>query len=520
MSAFGNWKIGSRLTLGFGLMIIIAIGMAVAAYFKLSHIEAAVARLSGDQLLKVEQLSEIKDNLNVVARGVRNILLLTDASGRKSELERIEKMRARNTELLDALARGDLDDEGHKLLGAVKSTLSPYDAAMNKAIALAQGDEAAKATRTLIDEVRPLQAAYFKAVDQLVTTQGRKMRDAVASVRGAADSGRLTMAVLAALAAMFGVVLALGIERSVIEPIKRAVAVAHTVAAGDLSVSIEVNSRDEAGELLQSLKDMVGALSRLVAQVRQSSDGIATGSSEIATGSADLSQRTEEQAANLEQTAASMDELTAGLRASSETAQQADALAERGVAAARRGGEAVAELVATMGQISESSRKVADIIGVIDGIAFQTNILALNAAVEAARAGEQGRGFAVVATEVRNLAQRSAAAAREIKSLIQGSLERVDAGAKQTDAARHEVTATVEEVQAIGQLVRQITGAITEQSQGVGQVDAAIGQLDEVTQQNAALVEQSSAAAASLSEHAAQLARLVQTFRLAEGARA
>ena len=296
--------------------------------------------------------------------------------------------------------------------------------------------------------------------------------------------------------------------------IARAVHVAETVAAGDLSSQIEVRGSDEIGQLLGALKRMNDSLVGIVGKVRHSADSIATGSSEIASGAADLSQRTEEQAANLEQTAASMEELTATVVQNTETARQATQLAATASSVAGQGGTIVGEVVNTMEAISASSKKIVDIIGVIDGIAFQTNILALNAAVEAARAGEQGRGFAVVASEVRNLAQRSALAAKEIKTLIGDSVEKVDNGSRQVADAGKTMGDIVNQVKRVNDLIDEISHASTEQSSGISQVGLAVNQLDQVTQQNAALVEESAAAAESLKHQAAELARTVVAFRL------
>jgi len=296
--------------------------------------------------------------------------------------------------------------------------------------------------------------------------------------------------------------------------IARAVQVAETVAAGDLSSKIEVHGTDEIGQLLGALKRMNDSLVGIVGKVRHSADSIATGSSEIAAGAADLSQRTEEQAANLEETAASMEELTATVVQNTETARQATQLAASASTVAGQGGAIVGEVVSTMEAISASSKKIVDIIGVIDGIAFQTNILALNAAVEAARAGEQGRGFAVVAAEVRSLAQRSAQAAKEIKTLIGDSVEKVDNGSRQVADAGKTMGDIVNQVKRVNDLIDEISHASSEQSSGIGQVGEAVNQLDQVTQQNAALVEESAAAAESLKHQAAELARTVVAFKL------
>ena len=302
--------------------------------------------------------------------------------------------------------------------------------------------------------------------------------------------------------------------RGITTPLAQAIAIARRVAEGDLGSHIEATSRNELGELLRALKVMNDSLKTVVASVRSSSDSIATGSGQIATGNADLSQRTERQASNLQQTAASMEQLTSTVKANAETAIQAEQLAKSASQVASHGGVTVGQVVATMEQITASSKRIADIIGVIDGIAFQTNILALNAAVEAARAGEQGRGFAVVAGEVRNLAQRSAQAAKEIKTLIGDSVEKVEMGSRQVDDAGRTMSDIVRQVQRVSDLIADISAATHEQSAGIGQVSGAVTQLDQVTQQNAALVEQSAAAAESLQQQARRLVDAVAIFRL------
>ncbi|MCY1169559.1 Methyl-accepting chemotaxis protein (MCP) signaling domain protein [compost metagenome] len=309
------------------------------------------------------------------------------------------------------------------------------------------------------------------------------------------------------------------IARSITGPIRAAVKVAQTVAAGDLSSRIEVSSKDETGQLMQALKAMNDSLSKVVGEVHHGTDTIATASSQIASGNQDLSSRTEEQASSLEETAASMEELTSTVKQNADNAWQANQLAVSASSVAVRGGSVVAEVVDTMGAINASSRKIVDIIGVIDGIAFQTNILALNAAVEAARAGEQGRGFAVVAAEVRNLAQRSAAAAKEIKTLIGDSVDKVEEGSKQVAEAGKTMDEIVDSVKRVTDIMAEITAASQEQTSGIEQINQAITQMDQVTQQNAALVEEAAAAAASLQEQASGLSQVVSVFRLGGGER-
>ena len=321
-----------------------------------------------------------------------------------------------------------------------------------------------------------------------------------------------------AVALVVGGLLSFWLARSIARPIRRAADAADRIARLDLTERIDVHDRDETGRLLASLEAMQGALRELVGQVRASTDSIRTASSEIADGNADLSSRTEQAASSLQQTAASIEQMHGTVQQSAASARTANELAGSAAQVAVQGGEVVARVVSTMEEINGSSRRIADIIGVIDGIAFQTNILALNAAVEAARAGEQGRGFAVVASEVRSLAQRSAEAAKEIKALIGASVDKVESGSRLVADAGQTMSEIVASVQRVSDIIGEISSAAGEQSQGIGQVNTAVAQLDQATQQNAALVEQSAAAAESLKAQARQLADTVQRFRLEENA--
>ncbi len=361
---------------------------------------------------------------------------------------------------------------------------------------------------------KPIMAAFDKliAIAQESTEKSSREMSALLSLTKNVVLSAATVIVL------LGIAFALLITRSITRPLNEAVLMARRVADGDLTSEIEVKTKDETGMLLQALKDMNASLKKIVGEVRSGSEAIGTGTKQIASGNADLSSRTEEQASSLEETASSMEELTSTVKQNAENARQANQLAVSASEVAVKGGLVVGEVVGTMSSINESSKKIVDIISVIDGIAFQTNILALNAAVEAARAGEQGRGFAVVASEVRSLAQRSASAAKEIKELIGDSVDKVGAGTKLVDEAGKTMEEIVSSVKRVTDIMAEITAASQEQSSGIQQVNQAITQMDEVTQQNAALVEEASAAAESLEEQSQNLAQAVSVFKLAHRA--
>jgi methyl-accepting chemotaxis protein len=335
-----------------------------------------------------------------------------------------------------------------------------------------------------------------------------------------AEVAKMRWQILAATLLLAFVVFAFAwiVARKIKQALDKAISVSEQIAAGDLTVKIDINSQDETGQLLESLKEMNEGLARIVGEVRTGADSIATATEQIAAGNTDLSQRTEEQASALEETASSMEELTSTVKQNADNAQQANQLAISASGVAVKGGEVINRVVRTMESITSSSRKISDIIGVIDGIAFQTNILALNAAVEAARAGEQGRGFAVVAAEVRSLAQRSAAAAKEIKTLIEDSVNKVQDGSKLVEEAGHTTQEIVTSIKRVTDIMAEISAASLEQSSGIEQVNTAITQMDDVTQQNAALVEQAAAAAESLEEQAQQMVQVVTRFKLEETA--
>jgi len=365
-----------------------------------------------------------------------------------------------------------------------------------------------------LSSVVQAQTGYFSQVQNLIALIGTIMVKSGEDAEKNYQNSRNMLSGIAIIAILLACGFAYWTTRSITRPLNQAVQIARTIAAGDLTSNIQVESSDETGQLLQALKDMNSSLVRIVAQVRTGTDTIASASTQIAAGNLDLSSRTEEQASSLEETAASMEELTSTVKQNADNARQANQLAAEASDVAMKGGDVVSEVVSTMSSINSSSKKIVDIISVIDGIAFQTNILALNAAVEAARAGEQGRGFAVVASEVRNLAQRSAAAAKEITVLIGDSVDQVSAGTLLVNKAGTTMSEVVNSVRRVTDIMAEITAASHEQSTGIEQVNQAIAQMDEVTQQNAALVEEAAAAAASLEDQASNLSELVDVFRI------
>jgi methyl-accepting chemotaxis protein len=518
MDTFRNLTIGTRLAIGYAAVIALLVAMAVVGISRIEAVNDNTDVIVNDRYVKIALANTIQDKVDLRSRAVRTALIATDPEVVKEEIAKAMGVRPAIDDAIAKLQATIRTPEGSAALKHAVEARGPFIDASGHLADLALAGRRDEAASFLLKSLIPTQNTYLKALQALVDSQVAGMHSFAADAAAQARNATITMIVLAATATLLAGALGFAITRSITRPIAHAVELARTVAAGDLSARIEVTSRDETGQLLGALKAMIESLVSVVGQVRHSSDCIATGSSQIATGNADLSQRTEEQASNLQQTAASMEELTATVRNNSDTARQATQLAGSAAAAATQGGAVVEQVVATMGAIDASSRKIADIIGVIDGIAFQTNILALNAAVEAARAGEQGRGFAVVAGEVRSLAQRSAEAAKQIKGLITDSVDKVQAGTRQVAEAGSAMNEIVAQVRRVNDLIAEISAATHEQTQGIGQVGDAVSQLDQVTQQNAALVEESAAAAESLSQQAVRLVEAVGVFRLGDGA--
>jgi len=508
-----NLKISTLLRLGFGLLALLIVLMSGLSYLRASGAEKAFDAVVDNRYPKISALHLFNDRVKESARLERNLILISDSDDMKKTVDTIGKLQKENADLLAKLDPTFKSERGRALLKALNETRAQYIPLSQKFVTQA-GSSQELAKTMLLAEMEPLEARYFGAVDAMVRFQEEQMQAAKEEAATAIDQIRTTLEVTTVVALAIAGFAAFWITRAVTHPINQAVEVARAVANGDLSYSFEASGNSETGMLLRALKEMQGGLVRVVSNVRHGSESVATASVEIAQGNQDLSARTESQASSLEQTAASMEQLGSQVKQNADNARQANQLAMNASTVAVQGGEVVGQVVQTMQGINESSRRIADIISVIDGIAFQTNILALNAAVEAARAGEQGRGFAVVASEVRSLAGRSAEAAKEIKALIGASVERVEQGAALVDKAGATMTEVVTSIRRVTDIMGEISSASSEQSAGVAQVGEAVTQMDQVTQQNAALVEEMAAAATSLKSQAQELVEAVAVFKL------
>ncbi|MDE1948055.1 MAG: MCP four helix bundle domain-containing protein [Burkholderiales bacterium] len=512
-----NLRIGTRLAIAFGFMVALLLLLASVGATRMAALNTAVDDLAQGRYPKVNALQRIAFRVSDEAQVLRILTLHADASARAKDKEEFANDRAEIAKDVDLLEKSLHSAKARSKFEAVLAARKDYLALSNDVIALAMDGKTAEASALLSGPRLATEQAYLQAISDLTTYQEDEMKAATTQAQSTYERGLTTLGVAAAAAVLGAIAFGLFITRSITRPLHTAIEAVDRVAAGDLTRELAITSRDETGVMLGALMRMQAALRDVVGNVRRNSESVASASGQIAQGNQDLSSRTEQQASALQETAASMEQLGTTVKQNADNAQQANQLAQGASSTAVKGGEVVSRVVDTMKGINDSSRRIADIIGVIDGIAFQTNILALNAAVEAARAGEQGRGFAVVASEVRNLAQRSAEAAREIKALISASVERVEAGTVLVDQAGATMTEVVAAIRRVTDIVGEISAASSEQSAGVGQVGLAVSQMDQATQQNAALVEESAAAAESLKAQARQLVDAVAVFKLAHG---
>ncbi|MRV73804.1 HAMP domain-containing protein [Duganella sp. FT92W] len=513
--SLSNLKIGTRLGLGFAAVLALLAAILATGLVSLARIGSHTQDIVSDKNVKMAAANAMTGHVRAIALGATAMMVVPDLQI-NDELDKVAEARKRYGAAREALVRLHMDEREKQLLARADDALKASLAKNEHMLALRRNGETQDAAAYLTDQAGPALKAVLAAFDHLIAHETALATQAGAQAGHVVAASQTLLLGLGVLAVALGAAVAWYITRSITAPLARAIAVAETVAAGDLSSRIDAQGEDETGRLLRALKAMNDSLLGVVGQVRAGTDAITTASGEIAAGNMDLSARTEQQAASLEETVAAMQALTSTVERNAGHAQQADRLAQSASGVAAKGGAIVSQVVDTMGAIHASSRRIVDIIGVIDGIAFQTNILALNAAVEAARAGEQGRGFAVVAAEVRNLAQRSAGAAREIKELIGASVANVEAGAKLVTAAGQTMGDIVGGIGRVAGIMGDITAASAGQTHGIGQINQAIAQLDGMTQQNAALVEQAAAASHSLREQAGKLGEVVRFFKTGE----
>ena len=507
-----NFKIGTRLGLAFGLVLLITAAIATLGVWRLAVLKDASVQIANVEMERNALAQEWKAAIDLNWVRASASLKATDEAYVQSLSADMTATSQRASEAQKKLEALVDDPRGKELLERVAATRSAYVGARAK---LLERKKAGEDVFALVDsELKPLASAYLQSLADVADNTRNQLKEFETTNIASAEVSQWTLALGAVASVLLGALFALWTARSIVVPVQRAVQTADEISHGNLSQNIQTEGRDEMAQLLRSLGAMQHNLARIVGHVRSGSESVATASQEIAQGNHDLSARTEQQASALEETAASMEELNSTVRQNADNARQANQLAQSASTVAVRGGEVVGQVVGTMKGIHDSSNKIADIIGVIDSIAFQTNILALNAAVEAARAGEQGRGFAVVASEVRSLAGRSADAAKEIKTLISDSVERVSAGTTLVDQAGATMAEVVSAIRRVTDLMGEISAASSEQSQGVAQVGEAVTQMDQVTQQNAALVEEMAAAASSLNNQAQDLVSTVAFFKL------
>ena len=514
MNLLRNVSIGVRLGLGFAVILLFSMLITGISVWRLHDVATATRSMMELPLAKERYISDWYAKIDSGVRRTTAIARSSDTSLGAYFAEEAKQSSVVSGELqkkIEALISSPEEKELFRLVSEQRKVYLDSRAQVSKLKADGQEAEAEQAFQGVFV---PGSTKYLKVVNDMLQHQRASIDATAREIDDVASTSRNLLLTLAVLALGFGVVCAWLLTMGIVRPLRTAVEIARKVADGDLTAQIDASAKDETGQLLLALKDMNTSLLNIVSEVRSGTDSIATSSTQIAAGNQDLSSRTEEQAGSLEETASSMEELTSTVKQNADNARQANQLAASAAQVAVKGGDVVAQVVGTMQSINASSNKIVDIISVIDGIAFQTNILALNAAVEAARAGEQGRGFAVVASEVRNLAQRSASAAKEIKTLIGASVEQVNAGSMLVAQAGSTMNDIVDSVQRVSDIITEITAASSEQSVGIDEINRAIGQMDAVTQQNAALVEESAAAAESMQHQAHSLAQVVSVFKL------
>ncbi|MEQ9923468.1 methyl-accepting chemotaxis protein [Pectobacterium brasiliense] len=512
--SLSNWRIGYRLGAGFSFLVLMLLVIGSVAISKLSDFHEKMDEIVSQNYPLTVKSNKLIDELNGYLNNQQLLLLLKSESEINKQLALNKERSGTISELMEYLNQSVSDDKSVAVLRDISDIRRDFLGSANKLSALVSAGNTDAAAEEYFNVTRVTQAKYTSKVHEFIDIQDDKMASSAQEVGDSYKNALMVLATIIIISALAGLIIASLITRSVTQPLQEALGVAENVAKGDLTSEIYTDRKDETGQLLSALNNMNSSLRQIVSQVRDGAETISSAASQIAAGNQDLSARTEEQASSLEETASSMEQLTSTIRNTADNTTQATDLAASTSATVKKSGAMMETVTQEMRGIRDSSQRMAEIIGVIDGIAFQTNILALNAAVEAARAGEQGRGFAVVASEVRALAQRSATAAKEIKELIDDSFKKVQDGMGLVEETGITMNSLVTNVQGVTGLISEIAQASREQSDGINQINLAVGQIDTTTQQNAALVEESAAAALSLQDQANSLARTVSVFNL------
>jgi methyl-accepting chemotaxis protein len=499
---FMNLKVGQRLAMGFGLVLVLLAIISATAYIRIGNISNEINDLVTDKFPKTVYAGNVINNINVIARAMRNALIVPPDEVQK-ELGKIPDARKNILDNFDKLEKSIHTEEGKRLLSAALDMRKTYVADQDKVIQLAGSGKRAEAVSFMMEQARKTQGDYIKAVEELIAYQGDLMKKTGDSAAQVASQTQMLILVLGMTALLAAIGFAYWVTRSITRPLNEAVDVANQLSEGDMTVKIEVNSRDETGQLLQAMQAMTEKLSQVIAEVRSSADALSSASEEVSATAQSMSQATSEQAASVEETSASVEQMSASINQNADNARVTNGMAENASTQAGEGGQAVKETVAAM-------KSIADKIGIIDDIAYQTNLLALNAAIEAARAGEHGKGFAVVAAEVRKLAERSQVAAQEIGEVAKGSVALAEKAGSLLDEIVPAISKTSD-------LVQEIAAASNEQSSGVGQINTAMSQLNQITQQNASSSEELAATAEEMSSQAENLQQLVGFFKVDSG---
>ena len=513
-------RIGTRLALGFGLVLALVLAVSVIATWLGQRGRDELAAVHAATGAKLALASDMKALALEQSAVMRNIGLHSDIKAMQADEDRARLLGKELDDARDKMAALPLSASERDVIESLKKVDHDLDAPFQQALGLSTSFNNEAAAKVLMSEVDPIVQKTLGLLNRLIDMQKKSAEEATAAAMVTGDRLARTVYAVEIVALILAVLVAWTITRSIVGPLRDSVAVARRVASGDLTSNIVSEGRDEAAELLGALREMNDGLGRMVSQIRSGADSIAVGAGQVAAGNQQLSSRTEEHASSLEETASTLEEFTTTVKQNAEHAKQASSLAATASTTAQKGGEVVTRVVTTFQEVTDSSKRIGDIIAVIDGISFQTNILALNAAVEAARAGEQGRGFAVVASEVRSLAQRSAESAKEIRGLIESSVSRVEAGARLVEQAGKTMEELVTSVKKVAEIMTEIAAASHEQSSGIEQINRAITQMDTVVQMNASLVEEATAAATSMASQATGLARAVAQFRVDESAAA